>query len=494
MICISIAQESRRLALVDMLNAARQCDLLEIQMDRFDKAPDVAELLANKPKPIILSCRRPQDGGNWQGNEEERLALLRQCIISKADYVEIEVDVADQIRKLPPCKRVISYTNMLETPDNIAEIYAEAQTKSPDVIKLVTVVRTPEEAWPMLQLLAKPPVPTVVVGLGKPGVMLTVLGKKIGAPWTYAALERGMEAYPDQPTVHDLNEVYHYKAIGTRTPLVAVTGLSEREYTFIGALNAGFAQLGFAARCLPIQVGSIKLFRKVMEAIRFVGVLVGPAHQRDFLQVAAELEPAAAQAQAPDLLLHEDRKVWKGYNLLWRAAGSALEATLREKLAADKPLHDRTVMIVGADAMAQAVALGIKARGGIPIVASRDRKAAQQIAQDIGCRFIPFEAMYTTRHDILVVCDLEEEHVKGKADEGVHAGYLKPSIVVMDLTAAPRKSVFLRDAMRRGCDVVDPRRVMLEQAVLLLRMMTEQEVDRDKLATVLAELVPEEEE
>src|SRR5206468_1862076 len=116
MICISIAQESRRLALVDMLNAARQCDLLEVQLDRFDKAPDIGELLANKPKPIIFSCRRKQDGGAWEGTEEERLALLRQCIVAKADYVEIELDVADQIRKFPPCKRVISYTNLKATP------------------------------------------------------------------------------------------------------------------------------------------------------------------------------------------------------------------------------------------------------------------------------------------------------------------------------------------------------------------------------------------
>jgi len=42
MICISIAQESRRLALADMLNAARRCDLLEVRLDRFGKAPDAA--------------------------------------------------------------------------------------------------------------------------------------------------------------------------------------------------------------------------------------------------------------------------------------------------------------------------------------------------------------------------------------------------------------------------------------------------------------------
>jgi len=32
MICISIAQKSRRLALVDMFNAAPQCDLIEVRL------------------------------------------------------------------------------------------------------------------------------------------------------------------------------------------------------------------------------------------------------------------------------------------------------------------------------------------------------------------------------------------------------------------------------------------------------------------------------
>ena len=88
MICISIAQESRRFALADMVNAARQCDLVELRLDRFGKAPDVGELLAAKPKPVIVSCRRPQDGGQWNGSEEERLTILRQCVVKKADYVE----------------------------------------------------------------------------------------------------------------------------------------------------------------------------------------------------------------------------------------------------------------------------------------------------------------------------------------------------------------------------------------------------------------------
>src|SRR5438034_7596812 len=301
MLCISIAQESRRFALVDMHNAAQQCDLLELQLDRFSKAPDLGELLASKPKPMIMSCRRPADGGQWSGTEEERLALLRQCIISKADYVEIELDAADQIRKFPPSKRVITYTNFEETPTDIADIYAEAQTKKPDVIKLTTLARTPEEAWPLVQILAKPKVPTVVVGLGKPGIMLTILGKKIGAPWTYAALEKGMEAYPGQPTVNDLHTIYHYNAIEKNTRLIGVTGFGERETVAVAALNNVLSHFQLPARCLPLGVGSLKLFRKVIDAVKMAAVSVDAEHHLMLAGMAEELHGAAKDHKMVDL-------------------------------------------------------------------------------------------------------------------------------------------------------------------------------------------------
>ena len=62
MICISINQESRRLALADMVNAKHFGDILEIRLDRFGKSPDIGELMAARAKPVIMSCRRPGDG------------------------------------------------------------------------------------------------------------------------------------------------------------------------------------------------------------------------------------------------------------------------------------------------------------------------------------------------------------------------------------------------------------------------------------------------
>ena len=327
-----------------MLNAARQCDLLEVRLDRFGKSPEVGELLSVKPKPVIMSCRRPRDGGLWEGTEEERLALLRQCIISKADYVEIELDVADQIRPFPPAKRVISYTNRSETPDDIAEIYAEAQTKKPDVIKLTTLARTPEEAWPLVQIMARPAVPTVVVGLGSPGVMLSILGAKIGAPWTYAALERGMESHPNQPTVADLVDSYHYRAINRSTRLIGVTGFSDRERATAAALNAAFAHLDMPIRCLPMGVGSVRLFRKVSEAVKLAGAVIDSEHRGAIMEMGASLAPSAARTQSADLLLYKDN-VWHAHDTQISATVAALESALASRTPSDKPLRGRIVAI-----------------------------------------------------------------------------------------------------------------------------------------------------
>jgi 3-dehydroquinate dehydratase/shikimate dehydrogenase len=458
MICISIAQESRRLALADMLNAARQCDLLEVRLDRFGKAPDVGELLSVKPKPVIMSCRRPRDGGLWDGTEDERLAILRQCIISKADYVEIELDVADQIRKFPPAKRVISYTNRSETPANIAEIYAQAQTKSPDVIKLTTLARAPEEAWPLVQILARAPVPTVVVGLGKPGVMLTVLGAKIGAPWAYAALERGMEAYPDQPTARDLENIYHYRSIHRSTRLIGVTGFGERERATVAALNAALAHLQLPARCLPLGVGNVRLFGKVIEAVKLAAAVIDDEHRQAVLQIAAEREPSAARTGTADLLLHRDNK-WYAADTQVPATVNALETAMRARSAVEHPLAGRMVLLAGVNDRTRMMARELSQRGSVLIIASHDRDAAHQLAQQLKCRFVQFEALYTTIHDVLIVCDEEKQGA-------IHPGYLKAGMTVLDLMSPVEKSPLLREAEARGCAVVTPQQLWLEQVSL----------------------------
>lgn len=491
MLCVSINQESRRFALVDMLNAARQGDLLEIRLDRFGKSPDLGELLSRKPKPVIMTCRRAQDGGHWDGSEDERLAILRQCIISRADYVEIELDVADEIRPFPGSKRVISYTNLSETPADLHDIYDEARTKKPDVIKLVTNARTPEEAWPLVQIMARATVPTVVVGLGKPGIMLSVLGQKLKAPWVYAALERGMEAYPGQVAIDDLREVYDIGAIGPTTRLIGVTGFGERELITVGGLNAVFDKVGLPVRCLPLAIGDVKVFRKVLEAAKLVGAVIDPDHQEAILGMGPELHAAARQAGAADLLVLKG-DTWHAQHVAGQAWIAALRAALAVRHGPDAPFRNRFAALVGLGAPARLLAAEVQRHGGSAILCAHDRKAGAAAAQELGCRFVPLEALYTTTHDVLIVTEPTTDP-RGGAPAPLHAGYLRSEMVVMDLTGGYRPTPLLREAKARGCQVVDGRELLLSQLEQQTKLLTGKQVPREVFEQAIPERLREDE-
>lgn len=491
MICISIAQESRRFALADMVNSGRLGDLLELRLDRFAKAADIGELLAAKPKPVIMSCRRPRDGGHWDGTEEERQAILRQCIVSKADYVEIELDIADQIRPFPPAKRIISYTNLTETPANISEIYDLALTKKPDVIKLTTVANTMEEAWPLVPILVRREVPTVVVGLGKPGVMLSVLSAKLGAPWTYAALERGMEAYPEQATVTDLKEVYHYPSIGSATRLLGVAGFSERDRGTVAGLNAAFAHANQAIRCLPLGVGSMKVLGKVVKAAKLVGAVFGAEHRPALPQIAEELDLLTSQVLFADLLLRKDKQ-WRTADSLAEALPAALEAILARRSPAGA-LAGQVALIVGANNTAHAIGRELNKRGCGLIIASHNQAAAASLASLLQCRGVQFEALYTVMHHILIVCDETPDRAAAPGrSQSVHPGYLRPGMIVAHLTPGLHKSTLIRAAEARNCDVVTSYGLWLEQVRAQARHLTGQDLPAAFFAAAAPWLAEEE--
>ncbi len=149
-------------------------------------------------------------------------------------------------------------------------------------------------------------------------------------------------------------------------------------------------------------------------------------------------------------------------------------------------------MIVGVNALSRSMAYGIKRRGGMPIIASRDGGAAQLTAQQFQCRHVQFEAIYSTMHDILVVCSEEKEKLRDKVrsgEIGVHGSYLKPGMGVMDLTAMPRTTRLLDDAEVRGCVTVSPKQVLLGQLELQIRLLTGKDVPRELLESVLAQTV-----
>src|SRR5262249_61127568 len=134
MLCIAVAPESRRLGKVDLFNAAPQCDLIEFRLDRLGKEPDIKEMMEGINKPILVSCRRKVDGGAWDGTEEERLVQLRTAIITGPAYVELELDIANQVPRFGSTERVVRYTSLDKPLSTLEPGIAKAISAKADVI------------------------------------------------------------------------------------------------------------------------------------------------------------------------------------------------------------------------------------------------------------------------------------------------------------------------------------------------------------------------
>jgi shikimate 5-dehydrogenase len=299
-----------------------------------------------------------------------------------------------------------------------------------------------------------------------------------------------METYPGQPTLADLETVYHYREINKKTELVGVVGSSGFARVCAAGLNAAFAQHGLSYRCLPLPLGNIRTFRKFINGLKLPAVVLDEANRETALEITTDLEPAADRARGVDLMLNKGEKRWLGYNLLGRAAVTALEKALAPTTNKKKPLDGKPVIIVGANSLARTAAFRIQKRGGAPIIAARRRDSAQELAHLVGCRRIPFEAIYTTIHDVLVICsDEKQPTAKGRADQtGVHPAILRPGLTVMDLMALERQSPLLGPAENEGCVVVRPLPVVLEQIALVFHVIAGKDIAVESLHEVLAGL------
>src|SRR6202795_2445845 len=109
-ICVVIGRTRHKMMQVEIQEAAKRgAQMIELRLDFLAKAPDFKRLLANKPCPLVATVRRPADGGRWPGSEEDRQMLLRQAIVGGFDWVDLETDIAQVIRRFKNVKRIVSY-------------------------------------------------------------------------------------------------------------------------------------------------------------------------------------------------------------------------------------------------------------------------------------------------------------------------------------------------------------------------------------------------
>lgn len=486
MICVSIARGRHRHVIAEHRHLVQQgAKLVEFRLDYINGEVNLKRLLADRPSPVVITCRRERDGGKWPGTEEARLMLLRSAIAEGVEYVDLEDDIAPSIPRYGKTKRIVSMHDFRKTPDNLAEIHARLAACDADVVKMATTANQPHDNLRMLQLVRDSKVPTCGMCMGDIGTPSRILAGRFGAPFTYATFHHERTLAPGQLSFQQMTDIYHYQRITSDTVVYGVIGDPIGHSLSPLVHNAAFRKLDVNAVYIPFRVPREHLMQFLDDApaLGIRGLSVTIPHKELVLSKLSDVNDAAVGIGAANTLVFGDGKL-RGYNTDQQAAVDSLVEACCEQSGENATLKGRTALILGAGGAAKAIGYGLKSLGVEVTITGRTAPRAQQLADRLKCKAIDWAARYSISPEILINCTPVGMHPNVDATP-YDKHHLKPSMIVFDTVYNPENTLLVKDARSQSCGVVTGVEMFVRQASLQFQLFTGREAPSDVMRDAL---------
>lgn len=484
MICVSVGRSRHQQMIAEHQHLAQHgAKLVELRLDYIKGEVQFKRLFADRPCPVVATCRRDGDGGKFTGPEESRQAILRMAIAEGVEYIDLEEDIATTIPRFGATKRIISVHNFNETPKDLERVHHRLCQLDPDVVKIATMANAPSDNLRMLSLIQQSKVPTVGICMGEMGTPSRILAGRFGAPFTYATFHQERPLGPGQISYQEMQDTYRYDSIDEKTVVFAVIADPVGHSLSPLIHNAGLRHIGFNGVYLPFRVPREHLDQFINDAPRLGirGLSVTIPHKEAVVRHLSKTDRVVVDTGAANTLVYEKDGL-VGFNTDSRAAIDALESHL--KVNVDDPLQGKTALVLGAGGAAKALAYGLRRRGAKVYIASRTQSRAEALAQSLGCEVIEWKARVGVHCQTLVNCTPLGMHPNVDLTP-FEKHYLKPSMTVFDTVYNPENTLLIKDARSQGCNVVTGVEMFIRQAALQFKLFTGQEAPTEVMRTTL---------
>lgn len=475
MICVSIGRGRHKQMIAEHQHLASQgAQLVELRLDYIRRDVSLKRLLHGRPCPVVITCRREQDGGKWSDTENARQILLRSAIVEGADYVDLEEDIAGQIGRYGPTKRIISYHNFREVPNDLEELHQRMCGQDPDIVKIAVMAHHPTDNLRVLRLIRHSSVPTIGICMGDIGIPTRVLAGKFGAPFTYATFHHERSMAPGQLSFRQMTDIYGYERIKSDTEVFGVVADPIGHSLSPLIHNAAFQQLELNKVYVPFRVPEEHLeeFCDSCEELGIRGLSVTIPHKQAIMAHVSNVESSAREIGAVNTVLFKDGER-QGYNTDYHAAMDSILAGIGETEGGNS-LGGRLVLLLGAGGVARAIAYGLKARDADVVISNRNESRAKELAQHLGCRWVDWTSRHSIKPGLLVNCTPVGMHPNVN-ESPFHRHYLRRQMVVFDTVYNPEQTLLIKEAREHGCRTVTGVDMFVRQAALQFKLFTDQE-------------------
>ena len=217
--CVSIAETNPRKLRQIMKLALKKSDLVEIRFDFLDTQdiPEVLEFLKKDLKKIVCTLRPKSEGGKFNGNEKERIAIIKLIAEYNPFLLDVEFNTMKQDKNLvkylkkSKANLLISNHDFKKTPSftELKKKFNKMIKFSPNV-KIVTTAKSTNDSTRVLQLYNKKGKTNLIAfAMGNQGRISRILSLYLGSPFTYVSL--GNPIAPGQFSVDEINKIINLK-------------------------------------------------------------------------------------------------------------------------------------------------------------------------------------------------------------------------------------------------------------------------------------------
>ncbi|MFI4893269.1 MAG: type I 3-dehydroquinate dehydratase, partial [Phycisphaerales bacterium JB058] len=220
LVCVPITVLEIDAALADANEAKLLgADIVELRIDSYFpgsegdsedqlRLNELKRLIAECPLPIILTCRSATEGGDYDGDEADRVSLLEKLCINTDHppaYLDFELACyqksANIRQKINLCvdhpkqerdvrtRLILSMHDFDGRPKDLMRRLADAWAEpAASVVKFAFRARSIRDNLEIFEILRDAPKHTIGLGMGEFGLMSRVLAPKFGGFLTFASL------------------------------------------------------------------------------------------------------------------------------------------------------------------------------------------------------------------------------------------------------------------------------------------------------------------
>ncbi len=496
-LCVSIFVEAVEQALAQAAVAAeRGAEMLEFRIDRFTDDPDALERLIEKsPLPCIVTCRPTWEGGEYEGDEQQRIALLERLGLKQPAYIDLELAAFEKSANLrQKIKLVVDHPRQVRPtgtglilsahdfndrpPDLTGRFNAIAEQPAARVIKLAWRARSLRDNLEAFELLLSRAKPSIMLCMGEFGLPSRVLAKKYGALLTFVGMDDATVTAPGQVGIETIKQHYRWDAIGETTKVYGVIGWPVGHSLSPHIHNAGFDACGVDGVYLPMPIPDDYVHFKAtvgawldFQPLDFYGASVTIPHKQNLLRFVAErggqLEPLAeAIGAANTLTVRDGSLIASNTDCL-----AALDAVCHAMGIGRTEAAGLNVTVIGAGGAARAVAAGFAAHGAHVTIYNRTAAKARRMAEQFNPRFsgrvtaAPLGDLPGSSCDVCINCTSlgMHPHVDGCPLQAIPSAWGEQT-VVFDTIYNPMKTRLMRMAHEAGCITVSGVEMFIRQA------------------------------